>query len=358
MKHAECPGTLLARSRRGVLSPADVAALEAHLRTCECCRLSRQVMLDFDKDTLSERDDGARIQRLAAFVRQRVAEQSAPHSPLQTASHGTVPPVVAPERSNAAPTLDRLADPVPPYGFWAGLRARFPRGGTSAGQRHARTLLAAAAVFLVVAGASGAILVQRVVRDQPDATQRAALLTDALGAPVAHRARQIAKVAAPPLDQEKLAAVLGELEFSLGDDLTATQRTPCRGAGCEGSTASSLFKHANRARREGRTAEAIDSYRQLQRSHRSSPEAQLSHLSLGHLLLASGNPAQALSQFDSALDSSGASSVKAEALYGKGLALGRLGRSGEERSTWQRLLNEFGASPYAAHAKRRLSLAP
>ena len=333
MKHAECPGTLLARSRQSVPSPADVAALEAHLRTCECCRLSRQVMLDFDNGTLSERHDGASIQRLAAFVRQRVAEQSVPHSPIQTAS-------------------------VPPYGFWAGFLTRFPRGGPSAGQRHARTLLAAAAVFLVVAGASGAILVQRVVRDQAVSTQGSTVLGDALGAPLAHQVRQIAKVAARPVYREELSAVFGEYEFSLGDDASATQRTSCRGAGCDAFTASALFKHANQARREGRTAEAVGSYRRLQRLHRSSPEAQLSHLSLGHLLLASGNPSQALSQFDSALGSSGANSVKAEALYGKGLALGRLGRSGEERSTWQRLLNEFGASPYATHATRRLSLAP
>lgn len=377
MKHEECPGTLLARSRQHGLSPAEFAALDAHLRICECCRLSQQVMLDFDEDTISERHDGARILRLAAFARQQVVEQRAPHSvnphsvgphsvgprsvspqvPLHRAAPDSVVPIVARERSIPPPVLERVSERVPAFGFWAGLRARLPKAGSSAGQRHAGTLLTAAAIFLVVAGASGAILVQRVVRDQEAAAQRA-VFRDEVGAPVAHRARQIAKVAVPHVDEQKIASVLREYESPMGDDASASLRTRCPGAGCTSSDASAMFKQANQARREGRSAAAIGLYQQLQRLHLSSPEAQLSHLSLGHLLLASGKPSQALNQFNSALGSSGASSVKAEALYGKGLALGRLGRSSEERSTWQRLLSEFGSSPYAAHARRRLSPAP
>ena len=115
-----------------------------------------------------------------------------------------------------------------------------------------------------------------------------------------------------------------------------------------------MFKRANQARREGRTRAALALYQTLQRQHPKSREAQLSHLSMGHLLLNGGNASTALDQFTRALRASAASPVQAEALYGKGLALARLGRSNEERSTWRTLLQEFPSSPYAGHAQRRL----
>jgi TolA-binding protein len=44
-----------------------------------------------------------------------------------------------------------------------------------------------------------------------------------------------------------------------------------------------------------------------------------------------------------------------EALYGRGRSLAALGNRSEEQRTWTRLLDQFPESPYAGHARRRLS---
>jgi len=74
----------------------------------------------------------------------------------------------------------------------------------------------------------------------------------------------------------------------------------------------------------------------------------------GSLLLEQGQSAGALAQFNRYLASSSGQNLTAEALYGKGRALARLGRSSEERATWAQLIKRFPSSPYVSHARKRL----
>ncbi|WP_437877563.1 tetratricopeptide repeat protein [Sorangium sp. So ce513] len=121
------------------------------------------------------------------------------------------------------------------------------------------------------------------------------------------------------------------------------------------STAEQLFREANDARRAGSTQRAIELYRALQRRFAGSPEATLSLVSLGSLLLDGGSSGAALAQFDRYLGVAGARPLAVEALYGRGRALRALGRPGDEAQTWRRMLREHPSSPYAEHARRRLA---
>ena len=121
----------------------------------------------------------------------------------------------------------------------------------------------------------------------------------------------------------------------------------------DADTAAAWFRRANAARRAGELAAATSSYAKLQERFPDSQEARLSHLSLGRLLLESGRALDAERQFSSYL--AGADRELAEeAWLGRAESFARLGRSGDERRTWLRLLQEFPASVYAARAKQRV----
>jgi hypothetical protein len=120
-------------------------------------------------------------------------------------------------------------------------------------------------------------------------------------------------------------------------------------------SAAELLAAASEARGQGEGERAITLYRKLQRDFSGTPEAVVSTVPLGRMLLAAGSARAALAQFDAYLRGSARGPLVAEALYGKGQAQGQLGDAREERLTWQRLLVEHADSPYAAHARRRLA---
>src|SRR5262245_21947170 len=66
MNDLDCRNELVARERRGELSPSERVALDAHLAQCASCRLSRLLGHDFEVEATLEPDDGARIARLSA----------------------------------------------------------------------------------------------------------------------------------------------------------------------------------------------------------------------------------------------------------------------------------------------------
>jgi TolA-binding protein len=313
MKPDDCTGALVLRSMKETLSATDELLLDAHLGSCESCRLLRQVLLDFNEAADADRHDGARIERLAAFARNGALGRRLDDEP---------------SRFPVSPTT----------------RTGLPRA------KGLRGVLLAAAVFLLVAGASAAIIADAV--GSPVAVAEHPVLGTEPTRHVAVRSRRVA---------EDVAAAVG-MEFGRVSDALAPPLAPlapavdasseCQAGGC--FDAASVFREANEARQEGRTSAAIAGYRELQRRAPASPEAQFSHLSLGNLLLAQGEGTAALSQFDAALRARAARNVQAEALYGRGLALARLGRTKEERATWLGLVERFESSPYAAHARRRL----
>jgi TolA-binding protein len=124
------------------------------------------------------------------------------------------------------------------------------------------------------------------------------------------------------------------------------------------ASAAELFARANALRRAREPRRAREVYRQLQREHPRSEEAEISLVSLGRVRSELGEHGAALSQFDRYLRRRPRGSLAEEALVGRASALGHLGRRAEERSTWERLLREFPGSIYAARARGRLERLP
>jgi hypothetical protein len=121
-----------------------------------------------------------------------------------------------------------------------------------------------------------------------------------------------------------------------------------------GPTAADLFARANQLRRQDQAGEAATVYRELQRSFPGTAEEVASRVVLGRLLLDRlGDAHAALTQFDSYLAHPAPGSLREEALIGRAIALGRLGRSAEERLAWSALLEAYPRSTYAPRARSR-----
>ena len=120
-------------------------------------------------------------------------------------------------------------------------------------------------------------------------------------------------------------------------------------------SAGALLAEAGRARGEGQLDRAVSLYRKLQRDFPGTPEAQVSTVPLGRLLLDAASPRAALAAFDAYLRDVPRGPLIAEALYGRGRALEALGEDDEERRAWERLVTDHGGSAYAPHARRRLA---
>jgi TolA-binding protein len=138
------------------------------------------------------------------------------------------------------------------------------------------------------------------------------------------------------------------------DSSQRAERLPISSTALDPSSAQALFRAANQERRHGNSVEAVRLYRKLQQQFSGSSEATLSLVALGGLLLKSSQAAGALTQFDRYLAGGAKGPLTAEALYGRGQALQRLGRKNEETQNWQRLLKSYPTSPYSFEARRRI----
>lgn len=285
-----CKGDLVARERRNLLTTSERVSLSHHLVTCASCRLARQIGADFDGIGALRPGDGERIARISAGVLRGVAP------PRRTA-----------------------------------LRVR------------ATALLIAAAIGLLAAGAFGArVWIRR---------------TSVWLAPIALQRPPSAEAPPPP--------VIAPASLSAQDDSTASDArhgdssSPSRSSSSPSMAtdeipASAIFANANQSRHDGAVENAITLYQRLEQKFPASPEAHLSRVSLGRLLLERGYATRALEQFDRYLSRPGGD-LAAEALAGRARALAMLDRKHEERDTWNRLLREFPGSVYAVRARQRLA---
>jgi TolA-binding protein len=124
----------------------------------------------------------------------------------------------------------------------------------------------------------------------------------------------------------------------------------------EPATPSELFSRANQARRDGKVTEAVRLYRALQERFSGSSEELVSRVALGRLLLDRlGDSRGALVQFNSYLASPGHGALREEAMVGRALSLGRMGRAAEERAAWRDLLDAWPQSTYRKRAQARLA---
>ncbi|WP_437511254.1 tetratricopeptide repeat protein [Sorangium sp. So ce1099] len=332
--NVDCRSELLTRVRRGVATEPDRLAFDAHLGACASCRMSWVLAQDFDTVGAAEPGDAELLARIASVAIGGAAldarREGAPVRPDNDVRHG-----------------DDLA---PPGSGRAGAR----------GARWKRSAWLYAAAAVLACGVAAAALVQR--RPPPEPTPSVRLLQRSLRA-VVSRPRAAAPPAGEPAPDGApapagaAAAPAGAAQPELAAPAARPQEAP-RGPGAAASsapTAEQLFREANEARRAGSTQRAIELYRALQKGFARSPEATLSLVSLGSLLLNSGSPAAALAQFDRYLGTAGARPLAVEALYGRGRALRALGRSADEAQSWRRLLREHPSSPYVEHARRRLA---
>ncbi len=118
-------------------------------------------------------------------------------------------------------------------------------------------------------------------------------------------------------------------------------------------TAQSLFQAAGAARRAGDVAKARALYGELQSRFPGSNEANVSRVSLGKVLLGSGDARGAEQAFRSYLNS-GAGALREEALVGLAQALAALGSRQAERAAWERLLRLYPSSVYTRRAHERI----
>ncbi|HEY4016610.1 MAG TPA: tetratricopeptide repeat protein [Polyangiaceae bacterium] len=317
--HRACTGDFAVRERRGLLSPTERLAFEAHLVACASCRADLQLGRIFDAPDAPELDDGARIQRLA-----RVAETWT--------------------RSGRAPM----------------------------GRRRARTLkrkvfLAVAACLILCCGVAAAALGvhpwARIVAlvSRPPAARLDSPPSSPAGTQVRRGPSGVepeAPAVVEPAIVEEEAHDRQEAPASPAASLRGANRSrhaPSRAEAPEDAAA--MLRAANDARRSGDTAEAMALYAKLQRRFPSSPEAELSSVPFGEMLLADQKPQAALVQFERPAGALGGT-LRPEVLYGRARALAALGDEAEERRAWRELIDEFPKCPYVETARRRLESDP
>jgi len=117
-------------------------------------------------------------------------------------------------------------------------------------------------------------------------------------------------------------------------------------------SAEQLFQQGKQAERSGQGGVARARFTQLQSLYPNSPEAHVSRMVMGGLLLESGEAQGALRQYSAYLARGG--SLEQEALVGKARSLARLGDSKAEAQTWQTLLGKYPKSLHASRARQRL----
>ena len=176
-------------------------------------------------------------------------------------------------------------------------------------------------------------------------------------APAAVKPAAAPQVAAPaPAAAPMAAAAEPAIETPEVAPPSPEPEQPAKVAPIDVTSAAEAFSRANQARREGKVKEAVRLYRTLQERFAGSSEELVSRVALGRLLLDRlGDSRGALVQFNSYLASPGSGALREEAMVGRALSLGRLGRGAEERAAWTALLEAWPKSAHAKRAQARLA---
>ena len=287
------PEDLLERAVRGTASSAELARLTQHLAECAVCRVERGLLVQAAREAAPLRDEELIVARLKRDVTARAAAPNGGRA----------------KRRGASVVIALVAGSV--------------------------ASVAAAATFVIARTATQQALVAPAPRPGP--------------VPVG------STLGASPVKTDASREVVSgesEAEPSVRDRIEVARPAP---AAVEPSSASELFSRANQARRDGQVKEAARLYRALQERFSGTSEELVSRVTLGRLLLDRlGDSRGALVQFNSYLASPGGGVLREEAMVGRALALGRMGRAAEERAAWQALLDGFPKSTQRKRAQARL----
>ena len=308
------PEDLIARARRGPLSPGEQRELERALAANVDVKVAYQVGADLDRATAVRGGDEGLIARAAQGALQRL------QGAVPTRSVG----------DDAAPEL---------------------RGDAVGTRSWSLRLPAAAAIALAVLSASGiATAWWSGLVSWPFARPQSAepSAVDAQTSAVRHKSARRPPRAVPETQRAAPAGPAAE---------AAPASAPQAAAGSQprrpSASAAERFHAANNARRSGESARAERLYQELIAAYPGSDESGLARVSLAKLRLARGDAAGAESEYRRYL-ASGHGQLSEEALVGCAQALGRLGRTRAEREAWQRLLADYPGSVYAPQARNRL----
>lgn len=315
------PEDLSARSRRGHTSQEEERELSRALETSATLRVAHQVGLDLDRSTAVRAGDEELVMAAADAALQRVTASSAPASRivLRAASRKSPRKIAAALIAAATISASGMA-----AAWWAGI-AKIPW--------HADEPSAPAGATQPAPHRAHAARVKHAPVEEP------AAMNEAQGEPM------------PPVDVARADEVTKAPEQKASE--RAQRRVGRSSTVLAEPPASELFRSANAARRAGDFVEARRLYTRLISKYPNTDEARLSQVSLGKLLLASGEAAEAEREFRHYL-SNGSQPLAEEALVSQAESQHAMNRGADERRTWQRLLAQHPNSVYAARARARL----
>jgi TolA-binding protein len=289
-----CPDELIAKERTVSLSELELYRLNAHCAQCEACRIARLIGADFERILVEPVENDA-VDRVVS---------------------GAIANIGTP--ASLAPVLKR-----------------------SPTRRFSVALVATVCVGLLSASAAAWFVGARIAL--PFIAQKSAITAS----PIPSRPKRVKSAAPSP----KAVEVLPENEATsqeVSQPTTDTSKAI--------TNTIDLFTRASNARRNGQYSRAVALYMELQRKYPTSPEARLSHVSIGRLLLNRlQEPQMALEQFQQYLSYSPQGSLSEEAMFGKSMALMRLGRTSAEADSWDKILKRNPHSVYEKIARERLS---
>jgi TolA-binding protein len=309
------PEEMLDAARRGTLSPAARADLDAHLRRCPACRMQISMTTDFASAEAAAPPPGrADAEMLAGMIR-RVAAR----------------PGMQPARSTVRGRLGRRL-------AFAALYLAIGSGAASAmWSWHARTTRPAPAAPETEGGKPSA----RPSIKKPAAPEPTPPPLVPAEAPAAAEtrapARAVARHASPAPEIQRPAP-------ETPPPVEAIDRS-----------ASAIFAQANHARRAGHQAAALAQYRDLQSRFPGSRETLTSRVIVGQLGLDRGDPAAALLSFRGYLSAAPTGTLAEEARWGCAQALLQLQHTDQEAVALQELLTRHPTSVHAPRARARLA---
>ena len=299
------PEELLDRVRKGTASDEERSRAQAHVTSCGACSVEQTFYVQTVESAASRPGDDLALARIRGTIHRAVRPRARPLD--GTHQHWTAKK-------------------------WA--------------------ILAFAATLLLSMLAAGTVLLR-----ERRAAQRSSAQEQSQRASVDRIARPASPVAPPSVETVEDPPPVPR---QASDDTKLPANAPRTGPKPERArpvapTAADLFARANQLRRQDQSGDAAAVYRELQRSFPGTAEEVASRVVLGRLLLDRlAEPRSALSQFDSYLAHPAPGPMREEALIGRALALGRLGRAAEERLAWIALLEAYPQSTYAPRARSRI----
>jgi hypothetical protein len=329
------PDDLLDREIEGTLSVDERRRLREHLARCTQCRLERQLRSDFEAE-LSADDDAREIQSFVSGALRAVRSPALPRA----------------VRKSAHAWRRRLV-------FVLAATMVFATGLAAAQVEITGRAFSAArekiAFFFHLPSPEPptAVAAKSVPAEQASVGQAAN--APAVDAPSA--AEAVVDVAVPaaleaPSPRPAVHRAPAEPTFVAAPTLGPVP-VPSSEAPKSRDSASAVFDDASAARRRGNWVEATELYRDLQVRFPASPEARLSIAVVARMQLDLGETGAAASGFAAYL-ATGDRALREEAMAGRAIALGRLGRAREEDTAWRDLLVAYPSSGYASLARTRL----